>query len=93
MRRIVYLLVGFGLGFAIVTLIVAAAGFAVIGVGGHLLARFDNGSAQIISFDPSSVASRAPIPAVAALVLLGFFVAIMLRLRRAERRIAAAMRR
>jgi hypothetical protein len=86
MRRVIWGIAGFWLGFAIITSIVAAAALAVIGVGGHLLARYDNGSAQIISFDPSTVASRAPFPAAMALFLAVLFGLIYHRLKRAERR-------
>jgi hypothetical protein len=86
MRRLIPLIAGFGLGFAFVAATVSAGALFVIGVGGHLLARSDDAAATTISFDPSTVAARSPIPAAVALLLLTIFVAVFIRLRRAERR-------
>ncbi|MCC6793326.1 MAG: hypothetical protein IT336_16705 [Thermomicrobiales bacterium] len=86
MRRLIPLVAGFGLGFAIVGATVAAAAFFVIGVGGHLLARSDDSAATTISFDPSTVAARSPVAAGVALFLFVLFIAIFVRLRRQERR-------
>jgi uncharacterized BrkB/YihY/UPF0761 family membrane protein len=85
-RRLIPLIAGFGLGFAIVAATVSATALFVIGVGGHLLARNDKSAATTISFDPSTVAARSPIPAAIAVLLLVLFVIIYFRLRRAERR-------
>ena len=86
MRRLIPLIAGFGLGFAIVAATVSATALFVIGVGGHLLARSDRSAATTISFDPSTVAARSPIPAAIAVLLFILFIAIYFRLRRAERR-------
>lgn len=85
MRRLVPFIAGLGLGFAIVAATVSAAALFVIGVGGHLLARSDDAAATTISFDPSTVAARSPIPAAIALLLIIFFIVAYVRLRRVER--------
>jgi hypothetical protein len=85
-RRLIPLIAGFGIGFAIVAATVSATALFVIGVGGHLLARSDQSAATTISFDPGTVAARSPIPAAIAVLLLILFVIVYLRLRGAERR-------
>jgi len=67
---------GFVLGFAIVASTVTAIALALIGVGGHWLARTDRRYARVISFDPSTVASHAPYPAFIAVGLALIFLAI-----------------
>lgn len=84
-RRLLPLIVGFGLGFAIVGATVAAGTLFVIGVGRHLLARSGDAAATNISFDPSTVAARSPFPAAAALLLCIAFAIIYAWLRRQER--------
>lgn len=77
--------VGFALLFGASILGIFAGVLAVVAVGGHLLSRRDEDAARVIGFDPSSVASRAPFPAAAALALCGCFVVIFLLLRRGKR--------
>lgn len=93
MRRLLPLILGFAIGFAIIAATVSAAALFVIGVGGHLLARSDDSAATTISFDPSTVAARSPIPAAIAFALAVLFVAIYVRLRRRERRHEQELRR
>ena len=81
MQTIVTVAIGFALGFAVVASTVAAIALAVIAVGGHLLARTDRDYARVISFDPSSVADHAPIPAILALAFGLAFWVIARRLR------------
>jgi hypothetical protein len=85
-RRGFPFIVGFGFGFAIIGSTIASVALFLIGVGGHVLARRDDGAARIISFDPSTVAARAPFPAAVAVVLTVFFVAIFVRLGRSQKR-------
>jgi hypothetical protein len=90
--RFVGLAVGSLLGFAVVVSTVAATAFAVIGVGGHVLAQSGNSYATVISFDPSTIAARAPYFATIALGLLVLFSLIAWRLpaRRGRPRCAGA---
>ena len=81
MRKLLMLTAGFTLGFAIVSSSVAALALAAIGVGGHLLARNDRDYARVISFDPSTVASRAPYPAMVAVAVAVVFILVARRLR------------
>ena len=71
---------GFMLGFATVTSTVAATVFLVVGVAGHLVVRADYDCASVVSFDPSTVASRASLPAVVAVSLSVLFWLIARRL-------------
>lgn len=88
MRRVRMFLIGFGFGFAIVAFTVAAVVFFGLGVGGHFLVTNDEGIAKIISYDPSTVAARAPLPAAIAVCLVIAFIVIYVRLRRDDSRIA-----
>lgn len=85
LRGLFSFFVGFGLGLIIVASTVAAIALAVIGIGGHLLARTDRAYARIISFDPSTVASHAPYPAVAAVAMSLLFFWIARRLPPSQR--------
>ncbi len=82
MHRIGLMVTGFVLGFATVAFAVAAIVLFGVGVGGHFLAVRDAGAARVISFDPSTVAARAPVPAILALTLSAVFAAVYMRLRR-----------
>jgi|GEM_PF-3170990 len=86
MKRIFLLLSGFGLGFAIVALTIAALVFFGLGVGGHFLVTNDEGVARIISYDPSTVAAKAPLPAAMALLLMAGFAVTYVRLKGSDRR-------
>ncbi len=86
MKRTVLLVSGFGLGFAIVALAIAAMVFFGLGVGGHFLVTNDEGVARIISYDPSTVAAKAPLPAFVSFLLLCGFVVTYVRLSRSDRR-------
>lgn len=79
MKRTVLLVSGFGLGFAVVALAIAAMVFG-LGVGGHFLVTNDEGVARIISYDPSTVAAKAPLPAFVSFLLLCGFVVTYVRL-------------
>ena len=79
-HKLLILTAGFTLGFAIVSSSVAALALAAIGVGGHLLARNDRDYARVISFDPSTVASQAPYPAIAAVAMAVAFILVARRL-------------
>ena len=92
MRTLVAVATGFALGFALVAATVAAVALAVIGVGGHLLARTDRDYARVISFDPSTVASRAPYPALLAIILAAAFLVIARRLHPRQERTASERR-
>lgn len=85
MKRSILLLSGFALGFAIVALTVAALVFFGLGVGGHFLVTKDEGVARIISYDPSTVAAKAPLPAALAIVLLAGFVLTYVRLKKDDK--------
>ena len=59
--------------------LVAGSGLAFLGVGGHLLVRARPETGNVINYDPSTVATFAPLPiAIGLLLVLGFAV----RLRR-----------
>jgi hypothetical protein len=82
MRRLICFMCGFGLGFGIAAATIAAFVLAGLGVGGHYLVVRDHSVAQVISYDPSTVASRAPYPAAVAVVLFICFVAVWIKLGR-----------
>jgi len=78
MRRISHSIwlrvLGFVWLFTASVLIAAGAGLGVLGVGGHLLVRFRPAASNNISYDPSTIASFAPIPFGLGCVLIFAFV-------------------
>jgi hypothetical protein len=85
MRRVLILAGGFGFGFGIAAATIAALVLFGIGVGGHYLVVRDSSVAKVISFDPSTVAARAPYPAALALILTIFFIVVWIKLGQKER--------
>jgi hypothetical protein len=53
---------GFVWLFTASVLIAAGTGLGLLGVGGHFLVRFRPDTSSNISYDPSTIASFAPIP-------------------------------
>lgn len=86
MQRLGFLIMGFAFGFAIVALSIAAIVLFGVGAGGHVLAVRDDGAARVISFDPSTVAARAPFPAFLAIILMTVCGAVYLRIGRQRNR-------
>ena len=66
--------------FAASVLIASGIGLGLLGVGGHLLVRFRPAASSNISYDPSTIASFAPIPLGLGCVLM---IAFVRRVRRA----------
>jgi len=60
--------------FTASVLIAAGIGLGVLGVGGHLLVRFRPAASSNISYDPSTIASFAPIPLGLGCLLIVAFV-------------------
>ncbi len=86
MRGFFLLVTGFGFGFGITFATIAAFTLFGLGVGGHYLVVRDTSVAQVISYDPSTVAARAPYPAVLAVSLTVIFILIWIYLGRRSRR-------
>jgi hypothetical protein len=78
MRRISHSIwlrvLGFIWLFTASVLIAAGIGLGVLGVGGHLLVRFRPAASSNISYDPSTIASFAPIPLGLGCLLIVAFV-------------------
>jgi hypothetical protein len=85
MRRLIYFGTGFGLGFGFAAAAIAAFVLFGLGVGGHFLVVNDRNAARVISYDPSTVAARAPYPAAVAVLFFIIFVSLVIRIGRAGR--------
>ena len=68
---------GFAWTFLATLLIVTGVGLGLLGVGGHLLVRARPDTTRVINYDPSRVASFAPVPFVmGCVVFLGFWLVV-----------------
>lgn len=73
MSRLLLFGLGGAIGFLTAIATISAAALLGIGVVAHLLVRQSASIASVISFDPSSVAARAPYPGAIAFILFSAF--------------------
>lgn len=81
MRTLLWLILGFGLAFAAGIFALSAGALAAIGVASHVLLRREPGMVDVLSFDPSTMVSRAPLPAGVAILFVVAFAVVARRLR------------
>jgi hypothetical protein len=67
-------LLGFFWLFSAALLVAAGVGLGLLGVGGHLLVRARPDTTTLINYDPSTVASYAPVPLGLGCLLFIWFV-------------------
>jgi hypothetical protein len=60
--------------FSAALLVAAGVGLGLLGVGGHLLVRARPDTTTLINYDPSTVASYAPVPFGLGCLLIICFV-------------------
>ena len=75
-------LLGFAWMMGASLLLIIGVGLAMLGVGGHLLVRARPDSGNVINYDPSTVASFAPVPFLLGLGLMVCFLIRAHKLRR-----------
>ena len=67
-------LLGFVWLFSAALLVAIGSALGLLGVGGHLLVRARPDTSNVINYDPSTVASFAPLPLVVGCLLILWFV-------------------
>lgn len=77
---------GFIWTFTASLLIIAGGVFAALGIGTHLLIRIRPNAAQVVTYDPSTVATWAFVPIGAGLLIGTLYLWRLRRLRRAASR-------
>jgi hypothetical protein len=75
-------LVGFVWLFSAALLVAVGSTLGLLGVGGHLLVRARPDTSNVINYDPSTIASFAPLPFGLGCVLIVWFV---IRMRSSDR--------
>ena len=78
--------VGFVWTFAASLLVIAGGVFAALGIGTHLLIRLRPNAAQVVTYDPSTVATWSFVPIGAGLLLGLLYLWRLRRLARAASR-------
>jgi hypothetical protein len=85
-RAILATFLGGAIGFLAAALAIGAIVLLATGVAGGLLVRERPGTARVLNYDPSDTVLKAGVTGGAALLLIAVFVAVYVRLKRAERR-------
>lgn len=85
MKAVVSASVGLIVGFGAALLTIGAIVLLLTGVAGGILVRERPTTGRVLNYDPSDVVLRAAAVAAVALIAWGLYVAIYVRLRRAQR--------